>query len=235
MGWPFSIGGCGVALLICLTLRAIVVKLKIIGAGFGRTGTHSLKSALDQIGFAPCHHMYEVRKRPEQVRLWLDVASGAPLDPDLAFAGFVSQVDWPASVFWRDLITHWPDAKVILTDRDPESWYDSMSRTIIPGTLLGRWKDADPVNRDASEMIYKLVLQGLLEGRYDDRAFCIERFLSNREEVIATVPTDRLFVFRTADGWGPLCKFLDVPVPDEPFPRTNSAAEFIARKPYMNS
>lgn len=208
--------------------------LKIIGAGFGRTGTHSLKLALDRLGYAPCHHMYEVRRMPEQVRLWLDIASGAAFNPDVAMAGFVSQVDWPASVFWRRLIDEYSDAKVILTDRDPNSWYDSLSKTIIPGTLLGREKDTDPVNRDASEMIYRLILQGLFEGRYEDRAFCIEKYLSHRDEVIDTVPADRLLVLRSGDGWSPLCDFLGLPVPMEPFPRTNSMAEFIARKPYMS-
>lgn len=206
----------------------------ILGAGFGRTGTHSLKVALERLGFGPCHHMYRIRQMPDQVRIWRDIAYGAPLDPDTALEGFASQVDWPASFFWRQTSRHFPNAKVILTDRDPDLWYDSLARTIIPGSLLGREKAPDPVNRDASDMIAKLILEGLFEGRYDDRDFVIGKFLAHRQEVIDTLPAERLLVFQTKQGWDPLCNFLGVPIPDEPFPRTNSAEEFVARKPYLH-
>ncbi len=208
--------------------------LRILGAGFGRTGTLSLKFALDALGFGPCHHMYEVRKRPKQVAWWSEACRGEKLDWNRVFAGFGSQVDWPGSVFWRDLVVHYPDAKVILTDRDPDAWYESISRTILPASEIGRFSDPDPVNRQGSEMIYQLVLQGLFEGRMSDREYAIAKLVEHRDEVIRAVPPERLLVFRPGDGWGPLCDFLNVPKPDGPFPRGNSVAEFRALKPYLD-
>jgi Sulfotransferase domain len=93
--------------------------LRVIGAGFGRTGTHSLKLALEQLGFAPCHHMYEVRAHPEQLAFWQAAARGELPDWDEVFAGFAAQVDWPGARFWRELAEHFPHAKVILSVRRP--------------------------------------------------------------------------------------------------------------------
>jgi len=207
--------------------------LKVLGAGFGRTGTHSLKLALEQLGFGPCHHMYEVRQRPEQVESWLAAARGESLNWGEVFDGFASQVDWPASYFWKDLSAFYPDAKVILTDRDPQSWYKSISRTILPATEIGRHEDPDPTNRKASEMIYQIALENIFKGRLGDEDFAISTMLAHRQHVIDTIPAERLLVLNTADGWAPLCDFLKVEQPDEPFPRSNSAKEFIARKPYL--
>lgn len=207
--------------------------LKVLGAGFGRTGTHSLKLALEQLGFGPCHHMYEVRQHPEQVEWWHAAALGEKLNWDKVFEGFVSQVDWPASYFWQDLSTHYPDAKIILTDRDPQSWYKSISRTILPATEIGRHEDPDPTNRKASEMIYQIALENIFEGRLGEKDFAINKMLTHRQHVIDSIDPERLLVFNTADGWGPLCAFLGVEKPSEPFPRSNSAKEFIERKPYL--
>ena len=106
--------------------------LRIIGAGFGRTGTSSMKIALEHLGFGPCHHMFEVRDNPQLLPHWEKVADGQPQDWDEAFAGYRSQIDWPGARVWRELAGHYPDAKVILTVRDPDEWYDSMSATVIP-------------------------------------------------------------------------------------------------------
>ncbi|MBL4874017.1 MAG: sulfotransferase family protein [Rhodobacteraceae bacterium] len=207
--------------------------LKVLGAGFGRTGTHSLKIALEQLGYGPCHHMYEVRQRPEQVEWWLSAARGETLNWDKVFEGFVSQVDWPASYFWKELSTYYPEAKVILTDRDPESWYKSISRTILPASEIGRYEDPDPTNRKASEMIYQIALKNIFEGRLGEKDFAIATMQAHREEVIDTISPERLLVFDIAEGWEPLCAFLNVECPTEPFPQTNSAKEFRARKPYL--
>lgn len=209
------------------------MSLKILGAGFGRTGTLSLKFALDQLGFGPCHHMYEVRQSQQQVDWWHAAAMGQKLDWDAVFTGFQSQVDWPGSVYWKELSAHFSDAKVILTDRDPDAWYDSISKTILPASERGRHEDPDPLNRKASEMMYHISLQGIFEGRLGDRDYAIKRMLDHRQEVIDTIDADRLLVFGVGDGWEPLCDFLGVPVPDQAFPRGNSVAEFLARKPYL--
>jgi len=109
------------------------------------------------------------------------------LNWDKVFEGFVSQVDWPASYFWKELSTYYPEAKVILTDRDPESWYKSISRTILPASEIGRYEDPDPTNRKASEMIYQIALKNIFEGRLGEKDFAIATMQAHREEVIDTI------------------------------------------------
>lgn len=207
--------------------------LKVIGAGYGRTGTFALKRGLDQLGFGPCHHMYEVRKSTAQVDMWLRIAAGETMDWDTVFDGFGAQVDWPGTCFWRDLIKHYPDAKVILTDRDPESWFESVTQTIVPASIHGRTHDRDRTNQRASDIIYQLVLEGVFGGKMDDRATAIAQFNAHRQEVIDTVPAERLLIYQVGEGWGRLCDFLGVPEPEGNFPRGNTIAEFRAMKPYF--
>ena len=106
--------------------------LKVIGAGFGRTGTRSLKEALEMLGFAPCHHMIEVFTHPEQVQFWDRVALKQPFDWSEVFANYQSACDWPSCNFYKELADYYPDAKVILSLREPKSWYKSVSNTIMP-------------------------------------------------------------------------------------------------------
>jgi len=190
--------------------------LKVIGAGLGRTGTLSLKLALEHIGFGPCYHMTEVmgqaRKRMPQ---WFAVVNGAP-DWDAIFDGFASTVDYPTCTYWRELAAHYPDAKVILSDRDAESWYDSVRQTIFsPGNI------AAFIDSPVSEFMRGAVVGPFID-HLDDRAWMTDYFNRWREEVIADLPPERLLVHRSAEGWEPLCAFLDVPVPPEPYPRVNS-------------
>ena len=117
--------------------------LEVIGAGFGRTGTESMKQALEILGLGPCHHMREVMSNPAQLALWRAAARGELPDWDEAFAGYRSAVDWPSAYFWRAVCAHYPEAKVLLTGRSAESWYESMSTDLAPE--IGRW----PVNRRA--------------------------------------------------------------------------------------
>ncbi|MGR3291064.1 MAG: sulfotransferase family protein [Paracoccaceae bacterium] len=149
------------------------------------------------------------------------------------FEGFASQVDWPASYFWKELSAYYPDAKVILTDRDPEAWYESIRHTILPASEIGRHEDPDPVNRKASEMMYQIALEKIFKGRLGERNFAIKKMRAHRQEVIDTIPPERLLVFNITEGWGPLCTFLGVGTPAAPFPRGNSVEEFRERKPYL--
>lgn len=210
------------------------MSLQVIGVGFGRTGTFSLKKALDLLGLGPTHHMYEVRRSAVQTARWLTVAKGAAPDFELLFEGFNAQVDWPGSLYWRDLVHANPQAKVILNHRDPEKWYDSIAQTILPASELGRTLDTTQQNRDGSEIIYRLVLEGLFEGRMDDRDFAIGKFVTHIEEVRALVPSERLLELTPGDGWSQLCDFLGCPVPDAPYPKGNSVADFRAMKPYLD-
>ena len=193
--------------------------LSIIGAGFGRTGTESMKLALEALGMGPCHHMKEVLSNPDQVALWRSVAGGRLPDWDEAFAGYNCAVDWPGAYYWRELSAYYPDAKILLTVRDAESWYASMEMTILE--ILKAGTDPDSVGS-------KLIGHGVFGGRLDDRAHIIAMFEKNTADVQAAFGGERLLTYTIGDGWEPLCRFLGKPVPDTPFPRTNSADEFHA-------
>ncbi len=198
--------------------------LEIIGAGFGRTGTYSLKAALERLGFGPCHHMSEVINDPEQVTLWAEVAGGRP-DFERIFAGFRSAVDFPVSAYWQDVLAATPGAKVILSDRDPEDWYGSFSQTILPLILdKAAWPDT---RRAWFEMIDKVIIGKAMGGRAD-REGILAAYRANAEAARALEAEGRALVFRSRDGWAPLCDFLGVEVPDEPYPKTNPRAEFFA-------
>jgi hypothetical protein len=206
--------------------------LKIIGAGLGRTGTLSLKVALEQLGFARCYHMTEVLAHPEHVLVWDAAARGEPVDWEALFQGYQATVDWPGCNFYQDYLRLYPEAKVILTLRDPERWYDSARQTIyhvrraLPGWLTVFWRRMGCFRA----MLDRLIWVGMFHGRFEDRAHAIEVFRRHNEEVKRVVPQERLLVYEVGEGWGPLCAFLGVPAPaDQPFPHLNDAAEFRAR------
>lgn len=205
--------------------------MKVIGSGFGRTGTLSLKTALEQLGFGPCYHMEEVFSRPKHIRAWHDVAHGQPVGWADLFQDFQATVDFPASVCYQELLAAFPEAKVIHTVRDPERWYNSTSETIyqassiFPGWLL---KLIRPVGR-LIEMQERLIWQNLFEGSFENRTQAIEIFQQRTEEVKRVVPADRLLIFDVKDGWEPLCRFLDVPVPSTPFPHVNDRESMLKR------
>jgi len=218
--------------------------VKVIGAGFGRTGTRSLKAALEDLGFGPCYHMSEVIAEPSRVRQWLDVGEGRRSDWDEIFAGYHSALDWPAASYWRELAEHHPGAKVILTVRDPAQWYTSISETIFAGALAERRKL--PLRRRVVRRLIALrapdfalyprmaratVFDRIFDGRIGDRDHVIEVFERHVAEVKAAIPPERLLVFAPGDGWEPLCAFLGVPVPDEPYPQTNDRAEWQRKRP----
>ncbi len=209
--------------------------LSIVGAGFGRTGTRSLQEAVEMLGFSPCHHMYRVRSSARQLELWQGIADGAVPDWDEVFQGYSAQVDWPGAAYWREIASHFPQAKVILTVRDPDAWYTSMLQTIVPSATVGSEVDPDPAGRAGSEIIRKVALERIFQGRILDRAYALDCFARHRQEVIASIEPGRLLVFDVREGWEPLCTFLGCEVPDQPFPSGNSVAEFRARKSYLSS
>jgi len=200
--------------------------LQIIGSGFGRTGTMSTKMALEQLGFGPCHHMVEVMGNPAQPAHWSALAAGA--DPDWAevFAGYTSQVDFPGASVWHDLSIAFPEARVIHTERPAEDWWASYSGTIGKFFTHRENLDLPPPVAAIFETMDTLLVKGVFGGL--DRESSIAAYERNNEKVRATIPADRLLVFNPADGWDPLCRFLDVPVPQAEFPRSNARAEFWA-------
>jgi hypothetical protein len=201
--------------------------IQVIGAGFGRTGTFSLKAALEQLGFGPCYHMVEVFGHPEHNAVWENAALGEKTDWKGFLAPYPAGVDWPICHFWRELSDVFPDAKFILTERDPEAWYKSMSQTII-ASMMREMQSDDPVRQKQATMGKLLVGEKTFGNRYD-KDHVIAVYKRHNQEVKDTLPRSRLLVYDTPQGWDPLCEFLGKPVPQTPFPKTNSTAEFRAR------
>jgi sulfotransferase family protein len=214
-------------------LRERLGTVDVIGAGFGRTGTLSLHTALEKLGFGPCHHMAEVITDLRQVPLWREALSHEPVDVRRVFDGYRATVDFPGASFWREQMEAWPDAKVVLTVRDPHRWYASAKQTIF-----ARPPEGPPISEmdpDAAEFfgfmfgqffprVYDFGGSRPLNGMDEDEA--VEVFNRHIAEVKATVPAERLLVFQVSDGWKPLCDFLGVPVPDEEFPHVNESGDF---------
>jgi hypothetical protein len=198
--------------------------LKVVGAGFGRTGTLSLKTALEKLGFGPCYHMMEVFPRPDHIAMWHRLAFENSIDWDLVFQGFQATVDWPAARWWREIAAHFPDAKVLLSVRDPEAWYKSMIETIYQPMKSPVPEGVPEIARLQNEMVRKAILSETFDNRFEDKAHAIEVFKRHTQEVRDAIDPARLLVFDVREGWTPLCRFLEVPVPDEPFPRLNDTA-----------
>ena len=201
--------------------------LRIIGAGFGRTGTLSLKKALEMLGFAKCYHMAEVAEHPEHTELWRAAWRGEEPWSEL-FHGCQAAVDWPVAAFWGRLLHVCPDAKVVLTERDAEGWYDSAAATIFQSMKDGL-RSADASRRQRMEMAWEIIVDGTFNGDLDNRANAIAAFKANVAEVHRKVSEQRLIVFDPKEGWEPLCRGLGVAVPDVPYPHVNTTGEFVHR------
>ena len=201
--------------------------LEVIGVGQGRTGTASVKVALEHLGIGNCYHMGEAVSIPGAADLWVEAADGNP-DWEKIFDGFGAAVDNPICAFWRELADYYPDAKILLTMRDAEKWFASTQATIYaPSTLdfiLGT---------DFREFLEKTTYT--FGDRIHDRDYMINYFNSYAVEIISGIAPERLLVFKVQDGWAPLCKFLDLPVPDIPFPHVNTKDEHIRMMAAMKS
>jgi len=200
--------------------------LKLIGAGMGRTGTESLRSALLHLGYSRCHHMYEISDDHSLLGAWFHIAKTGQLpDWHQVFQEFDAQTDWPGAVFWRELSAAFPDAKVVLTVRDFEAWHESILNTIAP-KLRDRHLVTDARVRARLEMANTLVNERLFDGQIENPAVAKPVFLQHIETVKETISPERLLVLDVAEGWEPLCQFLDVIQPDAPFPRKNTSSGF---------
>lgn len=212
--------------------------MKVIGAGLPRTATLSQKLALETLGFGPCYHMVNVLADLSLADGWRRALEGQR-EWDTVFAGFEATVDWPGSFFYKDLVEAYPDAKVLLSVRKGESWERSATQTMwslffgdtLTHDLSSARAQVDPLWRDYLLMMRAMwEKSGLVTPESVDTpgsmAAAMERY---NAEVEATVPADRLLVWTAADGWEPLCRFLEVPVPEAPFPRVNDAETFDGR------
>jgi hypothetical protein len=196
--------------------------LSVIGAGFGRTGTMSLKVALDALGVGPCYHMVEVFKNPAAPGWWIEAAENpAKADWGKIFAGYNATVDWPNATYYKELAEAYPAAKVILTERDPDDWFESTQATIFMD------RGVPPPDAAFPKMLKKVVFD-LFDGRIHDREHAKAVFRAHNARVREVIPAGRLLVYEVAQGWEPLCGFLGVRVPDFPMPKVNSREEFAA-------
>lgn len=176
-----------------------------------------MREALTLLGFGPCHHMYEVINNPVQKPLWRNMVAGGPRDWQSLFDGYTACMDWPSAAYWRELIQVYPAAKVILTWRSAESWWESFSQTILKAIAS---------NPDPDSVAKVLIAGQIFGGRMAERDHAMALYRAHVEAVLAEVPADRLLVHRLGDGWEPLCAHLGVAVPDLPYPHGNSATEF---------
>ncbi len=200
--------------------------LKVIGSGFGRTGTMSTKMALEHLGFASCHHMVEVMGNPDQLAHWQAHAEGRDPDWSEVFSGYQAQVDFPGAAVWYELSIAFPDAKVVHTERPEDAWWASYSATINKFWMHRKQLEMPPPVAAIFETMDKIIVDGVIGGT--DRESAIKAYRRNNEKVRDTIPADRLLVFTPTDGWEPLCRFLGADVPDADFPRSNARDEFWA-------
>ncbi|WP_166397491.1 sulfotransferase family protein [Rubrobacter marinus] len=213
--------------------------LEVIGAGFGRTGTTSLKVALEELGFGPCYHMTELFEHPEHLEAWRAAVRGEPVDWEGPLKGYRSTLDWPGAPFYEDLMREYPEARVILTVRDPDRWYESTLNTIYemnstassPLFKITSWIVPRVRNvRRAVGIVDDLAWRETFGGRFEDREHAISVFNEWNEGVKRRVPAEKLLVYDVKEGWGPLCEFLGVEAPeDEPFPHLNDTEIFRRR------
>ena len=203
--------------------------MKVFGAGFGRTGTMSLKFALEKLRIGPCYHMREVVSRPSHIKLWYDISRGEHPNWNRLFSGFNSAVDFPVCLFYKQLINIFPEAKFILTLRDFDTWYISTANTIykVP-TILPDWFErvVYPI-RMFIVMQVNLIWVGLFKNNFSDRDSTKLVYYEHIESVKKIIPADKLLIYNVKEGWEPLCEFLDVDVPDIPFPKVNDTAEML--------
>ena len=194
--------------------------LQVVGAGVGRTGTNSLKVALEQLLGGTCHHMIECFGRPDQIAGFTAACDGEPVDWSALLGGFTAMVDFPGSMFWREIAAANPDAPILLSTRGAEGWYTSATNTIFLSF------DQAPPEMQPWMLAVRKGLHDRFSDDFQNKDAMIAAYERHNAEVRAEVPTDRLIDWKPSDGWDPICAALNVPVPDEPFPVTNTTTEF---------
>jgi len=212
-------------------------EVKVIGAGYGRTGTASLKAALEELGFGPCYHMSELFEHPEHADFWKAAWRGEVVDWDEVLGSYEATMDWPACTFYEQLMERHPDAKVLLSVRDPEQWYESSRNN---NYKLAKLSSGSPFTRVGFGLlllfkfgtfsmrplqIFPEIDEGTFEGKFEDKRHAMEVFNRHNQQVKRRVPKEQVLVYEVKEGWGPLCEFLGVEEPDKPFPHVNEAAE----------
>ena len=210
--------------------------LQVIGAGFGRTGTMTLKHALEKLGFGPCYHMIELTNHPEKAKDWIRAANGRNINWNTILEDYKAITDFPGCLFYKELLQQYPEARVILTVRDAESWYTSARRTIFrsyPTLRQGAYIAANYLFSQRVRnlmqvgwLIQKTIFRQTFKMQQFNRRKAIEIYEAHIREVQQYVPPEQLLIYDVKQGWEPLCDFLDVPVPQTEFPNTNRIDHF---------
>ena len=197
--------------------------MKVIGAGFGRTGTSSLQAALEELLGGKCYHMKDIIMYPAQLKMWQEFALGKTpaMDWDRLFAGYAASVDCPACIYYKEIMEVFPEAKIILTVRDSQSWWKSFNRLMSLVNKARLLRFFIPKLRKLSQFTDTIIIENVFGGRME-KENCINIFERHNQEVRELVPKDRLLEYDVAQGWKPLCKFLGVAVPKKPFPHLNA-------------
>lgn len=199
------------------------MSLRLVGAGLGRTGTHSLKLALETLLGAPCYHMIEIRQRPEDADVWRRAAEGEPLNLTRSIEGYAATVDWPAAAFWRQLAKENPKAVILLSTRaSSEEWWESANSTIFE---VSRRMTPGPVYHMLNSLFPRTFTADFL-----DHDAAVAAYEAHNAAVRRDAPAGRLVEWQPGDGWRPICDALGVPVPDEPFPHSNAREGFRGRR-----
>ena len=195
--------------------------MRVIGAGLGRTGTNSLKIALERLLDGPCYHMFELFQRPQDVTTWQAAVRDEPVDWTAFMRGWSACVDWPAAPFFDRLAHAFPDALVLLSVRDPADWFQSASQTIFD--LM---RKAPRENQNPIQQLVESQLERWMTSDIENEAEMIAAFERHSNRVRTLIPKDRLIEWMPGDGWGPICAGLEIPIPSQPFPHANAGADF---------
>ena len=194
--------------------------LKVVGAGVGRTGTTSLKMALEHLLSRPCYHMLELRENPDHIKFWHQAAFGGEPDWHVELSGYGAGVDWPVSAFWGELSKAFPEALILLSKRPAGDWWESASQTIYTPSQQG-----PGLMKETSEQVSKNRFP--IHPIIQDQQASMALFEKWNNDVIAQAPAERLLVWAIGDGWEPICAALHLPVPEIPFPHKNNREFFI--------
>lgn len=215
------------------------MSLKVIGTGLGRTGTYSLKLAIEQLGVGKCYHMVELFQQPERLKYFKKAEKGEKVNWNELFDGYKAAVDYPVARYYKQITEFYPEAKVIHTLREPEEWYESASATIFWASkpyslrilkLAVHLPFSSEARRRIPVLMYNRKLSELEFGKdLKNKEKVIKRYNKHYEEVIKTIPDNRLLLFDPKSGWEPLCRFLKLPIPLIPYPKSNTRKEFLDR------
>ena len=213
------------------------MSLSVIGTGLSRTGTTTLRKVLEELGFGPCYNSTELFVRPRGIEFWEALEKGEEVDFEDFFSGYNAIIGFPGYIFHQQLKDRYPEAKIILSYRDPEVWYDDISKTVFESAsshvnkaYAAEARAIDPYVGDCIERIHALQLRILeenyFEGRFAERDFAVKRYVEWNESIKDIYPEDELLVYQVTEGWEPVCEFLGVPVPDQEFPHLNHPTTF---------